>query len=137
MSEITTEHVREQFARQENYDEFYEGDLFNTPDGQVSAAEFDAWLAAHDALVRAEAWDEGFMDRGKYNPLAGPIYRANPHRALPTSPPPNESNDPEPWVCGHGSRYATKGDPCVAGDWKFAPRPQFAVSPEPDNEEQK
>ena len=50
----TTEHVRAQYARQENYDEFYEGDLYATPDGQVSAADFDRWLAAHDAQVREE-----------------------------------------------------------------------------------
>lgn len=55
----TTEHVRAQYARQENYDEFWEGDLFDTPDGQVSAGEFDAWLTAHDAEVREAGRREG------------------------------------------------------------------------------
>lgn len=39
-----TEHVRAQYARHENYDPYFEGDLFLTPDGQISAAEFDRWL---------------------------------------------------------------------------------------------
>ena len=25
-------------------------------------AEFDAWIAAHDARVKAEAWDEGYWE---------------------------------------------------------------------------
>ena len=27
---------------------------------RVEADEFDRWLAAHDAEVKAEAWDEGY-----------------------------------------------------------------------------
>jgi len=55
----TSEHIRQQYARQENYDEFYEGDVFFTPDGQASAAGFDRWLegvqkkAAYDAIINA------------------------------------------------------------------------------------
>lgn len=56
--EITTDHVRAQFARQENYTECYEGDLFLTPDGQCSAAEFDCWLAH----VKAETLREAARD---------------------------------------------------------------------------
>lgn len=37
-------------------------------------AEFDRWLAEHDAQVAARAWDEGY-DRGRYFP------RRNPYRA--------------------------------------------------------
>ena len=53
MSEYTpsTEHVRAQYARIENYDPYYEGDLYLTPDGQLSAEQFDRWLAQHDAEV--------------------------------------------------------------------------------------
>ena len=47
----TTEHVRAQYARMENYDPYYEGDLYLTPDGQLSAQKFDRWLAEHDAEV--------------------------------------------------------------------------------------
>jgi hypothetical protein len=47
----TTEHVRAQYARQENYDDYFEGDIFLTPDGQISAAQFDRWLES----VKAEA----------------------------------------------------------------------------------
>ena len=30
------------------------------PVGQRFGAQFDRWLAAHDAEVKAEAWDEGY-----------------------------------------------------------------------------
>lgn len=60
MSEDTpdTEHVRAQFARMENFDPYYEGDLYLTPDGQLSAQKFDRWLAKHDAAVGARARSE-------------------------------------------------------------------------------
>lgn len=53
MSDVTptTEYVRAQYARIENYDPYYEGDLYLTPDGQLSAEQFDRWLAEHDAEV--------------------------------------------------------------------------------------
>jgi Ca2+-binding EF-hand superfamily protein len=61
-NEAAIQHIRAQYARQENYDQFYEGDLFDTPDGQVSAAEFDRIMAAHDAelteKVRREILEE-------------------------------------------------------------------------------
>jgi hypothetical protein len=50
----TTEHVRAQYARQENYDDYYKGDIFLTSDGQISAAQFDRWLES----VKAEARNE-------------------------------------------------------------------------------
>jgi hypothetical protein len=55
-----TEHVRAQYARQENYDEYYEGDLYPTPDGQLSAKLFNLWLAG----VRAEAFKQGYASAG-------------------------------------------------------------------------
>lgn len=46
--------------------------------------EFDRWLAAHDAEVRADAWDEGFYaganhDFGDYEVAPEPII--NPYRS--------------------------------------------------------
>jgi hypothetical protein len=55
-----TEHVRAQYARQENYDYYYEGDLYPTPDGQRSAELFNLWLAE----VRAEAFKRGYASAG-------------------------------------------------------------------------
>lgn len=50
-------------------------------------AEFDRWLAAHDAEVRAEAWDEGFTSGGYWGDPNMPTHRDpqptadNPYRA--------------------------------------------------------
>lgn len=76
----TTEHVRAQYARQENYDEFYEGDLYLTPDGQVSAREFDAWLADHDRAVAANAWDECDRRHLEYEHSVRSAPPSNPYR---------------------------------------------------------
>jgi hypothetical protein len=54
----TTEHVRAQYARQENYDPYFEGDWYLTEDGQHSAEEFDRWLAEVEKKAKAQAWDE-------------------------------------------------------------------------------
>lgn len=53
----------------------------------ISATEFDRWLAAHDAEVKAEAWDEGWnsgtsraMRRMSDEPTL-PLKPTNPYRA--------------------------------------------------------
>ncbi|WP_028245415.1 hypothetical protein [Pseudoclavibacter soli] len=102
--EITTEYVRAQFARQENYTECYEGDLFLTPDGQCSAAEFDCWLAR----VKAETLREfaGYLEcqkpeiglginvteyrRGKYDGILAAQGYARDHAAQIESEASNE-----------------------------------------------
>lgn len=93
----TTAHVRAQYARQENYDSYYEGDLFDTPDGQVSAGEFDQWLAEHDAETKAVALEEA-AEAYRAGLLAGPflgrydyarqwlLARAAEHRAKEVRP---------------------------------------------------
>lgn len=63
----TTEHVRAQYARQENYDEFYEGDLYRTPGGQASAEAFDRWLTAELRRAKAEVLREAADDLERDN----------------------------------------------------------------------
>lgn len=41
----------------------------------LSEEAFDRWLAAHDAKVKAEAWDEGFRYRSEWN-----LPQDNPYR---------------------------------------------------------
>ncbi|MFJ2506308.1 hypothetical protein [Microbacterium sp. NPDC087592] len=50
---------------------------------QARAAAFDRWLAARDAEVRAEAWDEGFTDRHglpEHRTFLGDRFARNPYR---------------------------------------------------------
>jgi hypothetical protein len=55
-----TEHVRAQYSRMENFDEYYEGDWYQTPDGQRSAELFNLWLAE----VKEEAFKAGYVSAG-------------------------------------------------------------------------
>lgn len=63
--------------------------LFGPPDEwKKRRAEFDRWLAAHDAQVKAAAWDEGYRS-GEGNAAASfragaRIVTDNPHRAAET-----------------------------------------------------
>lgn len=47
---------------------------------QVYGPEFDRWLAAHDAQIRAEAWDEGFTEGRDLAVSCQPMTRNNPYR---------------------------------------------------------
>lgn len=52
--------------------------------GAERGEAFDRWLAAHDAEVRAEAWDEGFADRHglpEHRTFLGDRFTRNPYRA--------------------------------------------------------
>lgn len=46
----------------------------------IAAAMFDRWLAAHDAQIRAEAWDEGFTEGRDLAVSGQPMTRNNPYR---------------------------------------------------------
>jgi hypothetical protein len=54
----TVEYARAQYARQENYDYYYEGDLYLTPDGQLSASEFDRMIAEVERAAAVKALRE-------------------------------------------------------------------------------
>lgn len=43
-------------------------------------AAFDRWLAAHDAQVRADAWDEGFTEGRDLAVSGQPMTRNNPYK---------------------------------------------------------
>nr|DAI52327.1 MAG TPA: hypothetical protein [Caudoviricetes sp.] len=42
--------------------------------------EFNSWLAAHDARIRADAWDEGFTEGRDLAVSGQPMTRNNPYR---------------------------------------------------------
>ena len=46
----------------------------------IAAARFDRWLAAYDAQIRAEAWDEGFTEGRDLAVSGQPMTRNNPYR---------------------------------------------------------
>ena len=47
---------------------------------QVYGPEFDRWLAAHDAELQADAWDEGFTNGRDLAASGQPMTRNNPYR---------------------------------------------------------
>ena len=49
-------------------------------DREAQLAMFDRWLAAHDAQIRADAWDEGFTEGRDLAVSGQPMTRSNPYR---------------------------------------------------------
>ena len=69
----TTEQVRLTFALSADEREGSDRNNVAIWEGVLEQrAEFDRWLAAHDAAAKAEAWDEGFD--------AHPDWAVNPYR---------------------------------------------------------
>ena len=46
----------------------------------IDPSDYDRWLAAHDAQIRAEAWDEGFTEGRDLAVSGQPMTRNNPYR---------------------------------------------------------
>jgi hypothetical protein len=95
--------------------------LWNHPH-VITKDRFLRWLAAHDAEVRAKAWDEGWESGTQYGRMPS-MYgeTTNPHRLLSPSTP-NPETDPlygdKPWL-ESVPVVATTGDPTPAPPKKF------------------
>ena len=67
--------------------EYVQNRAIRVPTTTAVASEFDRWLAAHDREVKAEAFDEGWVDRANREPW---VYGKRTNDA----PPPPSSLNP-------------------------------------------